>query len=230
MIAKTPSTPYYAVIFSSVRTKGNNGYYEMSEQMVGLAAEQDGFLGMETARNDLGITVSYWRDLESVKKWRNNSEHSIARSKGRSDWYQSFKTRIAKVERDYEFEKVTEIVLRELKPKLNDGNFVFCTVRDLSGINISDILFLFQEEEDTTVVIKRELADCLNLSYSYIASWITLTIHSSLEEVGLTALFSKALSDRGISCNVVAAYNHDHIFVDKKDTGKAMDILDELSV
>ena len=105
MIAKTPPPPYYAVIFSSVRTEGDNGYSEMSEKMVGLASVQDGFLGMETARAGIGITVSYWRDLDSIKKWRENSDHSIARSKGRSDWYNSFKVRIAKVEREYGFEK-----------------------------------------------------------------------------------------------------------------------------
>jgi len=105
MTAKTPSPPYYAVIFTSVRTEGDNGYSEMSEKMVELASQQDGFLGVESARDELGITVSYWRDLDSIKNWRENSEHSIARMKGRSEWYKSFKTRIAKVERDYEFEK-----------------------------------------------------------------------------------------------------------------------------
>jgi len=105
MIAKTPSPPYYAVIFSSIRTDGDNGYSEMSDKMVELASSQDGFLGVESARDDLGITVSYWRDLESIKKWKANTEHSVARAKGRSDWYQSFKARIARVERDYGFEK-----------------------------------------------------------------------------------------------------------------------------
>jgi heme-degrading monooxygenase HmoA len=106
MIAKTPLPPYYAVIFSSGRTKGGDGYSEMSEKMVALASEQDGFLGMDTARAGIGITVSYWRDLDSIKKWRENSDHSVSRMKGRSDWYKSFKVRIGKVERDYGFEKV----------------------------------------------------------------------------------------------------------------------------
>jgi heme-degrading monooxygenase HmoA len=105
MIAKTPPPPYYAVIFSSVRTEGDDGYSLMSEKMVGLASKQEGFLGMETARAGLGITVSYWSDLDSIKKWRDNIDHSVARSKGRSDWYKCFKARIAKVERDYGFEK-----------------------------------------------------------------------------------------------------------------------------
>lgn len=104
MIAQTPSPPYYAVIFTSVRTEGDKGYSEMSDRMVELVSQQDGFLGVESARNEIGITVSYWRDLESIRKWRENLEHSIARKKGREEWYQSFKTRIAKVERDYEFD------------------------------------------------------------------------------------------------------------------------------
>jgi heme-degrading monooxygenase HmoA len=105
MIAKTPAPPYYAVIFTSIRTSGNNGYSEMADKMVSLAREQDGFLGVESARNEIGITVSYWRDLECIRKWRENMEHSFARQKGREVWYQSFKVRIAKVERDYGFEK-----------------------------------------------------------------------------------------------------------------------------
>ncbi len=103
MIAKTPSPPYYAVIFSSVRTAGDNGYSEMADKMVELASTQDGFLGIESARNELGITVSYWTDLNAIKNWKENIEHTIAREKGRSDWYKSFKTRIAKVEKEYGF-------------------------------------------------------------------------------------------------------------------------------
>jgi len=103
MIANTPPPPYYAVIFSSVRTEDEIGYADMADKMVELAKEQDGFLGIESARNELGITVSYWRDLESIRKWKANADHKIAQSKGRSDWYSSYKTRIALVERDYEF-------------------------------------------------------------------------------------------------------------------------------
>ena len=106
MIAHTPQTPYYAVIFTSVRTDLDNGYGDMAEKMVELAKQQDGFLGVESARNEIGITVSYWKDLKSIKKWKNNSEHMIARKSGRDIWYKSFKTRIAKVESDYEFEKI----------------------------------------------------------------------------------------------------------------------------
>lgn len=105
MIAQTPTPPYYAVIFTSARTEGDNGYAEMSARMVELVKDQEGFLGMESARNEIGITVSYWRDLECVKKWRENMEHVVARDKGCKEWYQSFKVRIVNVERDYGFEK-----------------------------------------------------------------------------------------------------------------------------
>ncbi len=105
MIAKTPKPPYYAVIFSSIRTEEDNEYSETADRMVELAKKQDGFLGVESARNEIGITVSYWRDLKSIKSWKENTEHSIVREKGRNKWYKTFKTRIAKVERDYDFEK-----------------------------------------------------------------------------------------------------------------------------
>lgn len=105
MIASTPSPPYYAVIFTSTRTEVDDNYADMANKMVELAKEQDGYLGIEYAREGVGITVSYWRDLDAIKNWRENSEHSIARDKGRKDWYGAFKTRIAKVERDYGFTK-----------------------------------------------------------------------------------------------------------------------------
>jgi hypothetical protein len=120
-------------------------------------------------------------------------------------------------------------LLKTLKPKLNKGEYVFCTVTDLNSIDANKVLMLFKEEEALTIILTKEAADKLHLDYSFIASWITLTVHSSLEAVGLTAAFSKALTDEGISCNVVAAYYHDHIFVDRKDTEKAMAVLNKLS-
>jgi|SRR6185312_3388064 len=122
-----------------------------------------------------------------------------------------------------------DTLLKTMKPKLNTGDFVFCTTKNLAQIDLRDIVLIFKEEEGFTLIINRDIADKLKLSYSFVASWITLTVHSSLEAVGLTAAFSKALADQGISCNVVAAYNHDHIFVSKKDTDKAMKILSKLS-
>jgi heme-degrading monooxygenase HmoA len=106
MIANTPQTPYFAVIFTSIRTEIDNGYGNMANKMVELAKQQEGFLGVESARNEIGITVSYWKDLESIKKWKDNTEHTIARNSGRQFWYKTFKTRIAKVESDYDFHKL----------------------------------------------------------------------------------------------------------------------------
>jgi heme-degrading monooxygenase HmoA len=105
MIATTPQPPYFAVIFTSIKTPRDEGYNEMAEKMIALAAKQEGFLGVEAARNEIGITVSYWKDVASIKKWKEVSEHKIAQEKGKTTWYKSFKTRIAKVERDYEFHK-----------------------------------------------------------------------------------------------------------------------------
>lgn len=103
--AKTPAPPYYAVIFSSQRTDGDNGYGEMAEKMVELASKQKGFLGLESARDEgLGITVSYWDSVESIKKWRENAAHQVAQEKGRAIWYQSFALRVCKVERQKFFE------------------------------------------------------------------------------------------------------------------------------
>ncbi|WP_300486627.1 antibiotic biosynthesis monooxygenase [Flavobacterium sp.] len=105
MIAQTPEPPYYAVIFTSERTEIDDDYGLTADRMVELAKQQPGFLGVESARNAIGITVSYWTDLEAITHWKKNVEHTIAREKGRTDWYRVFKVRIAKVERDYGFEK-----------------------------------------------------------------------------------------------------------------------------
>lgn len=126
-------------------------------------------------------------------------------------------------------EKNLEALLKTMKPKLNLGEFVFCEVKNLDEINLNETLMFFKENESITLILEKEVAEKLNLEYSYISSWITLTVHSSLEAVGLTAAFSKALSEKGISCNVVAAFYHDHIFVDKKDAQKAMEILYKFS-
>ena len=99
--ACTPKPPYYAVIFSSVRKENDVGYGEMAERMLTLASQQPGFLGVESARDEIGITVSYWSDLEAIQNWKLHVEHTEARNKGRRDWYEAFKVRIAKVEREY---------------------------------------------------------------------------------------------------------------------------------
>lgn len=122
-----------------------------------------------------------------------------------------------------------DTLLKTMKPRLNIGEFVFCSIKDLASLDLNDTVLIFKEEEAVTIIIKKEIAERLKLDYSFISSWITLTVHSSLEAVGLTAAFSKALSDNGISCNVVAAFYHDHIFVDKKDAEKAMAVLNKFS-
>ena len=97
--------PYYAVIFTSVQTENIEGYAEMADLMEALARQQPGFLGIESARNDIGITVSYWQSLESIKNWKANLDHLTAQKKGREQWYSYYKVRICKVEREYEFER-----------------------------------------------------------------------------------------------------------------------------
>lgn len=103
MIAKTPPPPYYAVIFSNIRTDVNDQYAQTAEEMVQLAEQQPGYLGHESARDGLGITISYWESLEAIKNWKMNAAHVVAQNNGREKWYKSYKTRIALVEKDYGF-------------------------------------------------------------------------------------------------------------------------------
>jgi len=105
MIANTPKPPYYAVIFTTLRTNVEEGYLEMAIRMEELAKQQEGYLGIESARNEVGITVSYWKSLEAILKWKNNVEHAEARKLGKELWYKKYQLRISKVERDYGFEK-----------------------------------------------------------------------------------------------------------------------------
>ena len=100
-IASTPEPPYYAVIFTSHQTAEDNGYREIAGKMVALASQQPGFLGVESAREDVGISVSYWADLKSIQRWKEQIDHQIAQKRGREVWYSTFRVRIAKVERDY---------------------------------------------------------------------------------------------------------------------------------
>jgi hypothetical protein len=122
-----------------------------------------------------------------------------------------------------------EKLLSSMSPRLNPGEFVFCTVEDGLQIPAAGMLGSFREQEGLTVILERTRADALGLSYSYCAAWITLEVHSALEAVGLTAAFAGALGKAGISCNVVAAYYHDHIFVALQDAERAMQVLRELA-
>ncbi len=105
MIAKTIRTPYYAVIFSSLKTSADNGYSEMADSMMEIAHRQPGFLGAESARNEVGITVSYWESLDAINKWQAHPAHQIAKERGKENWYLKYSVRICKVESDYFFEK-----------------------------------------------------------------------------------------------------------------------------
>jgi hypothetical protein len=126
-------------------------------------------------------------------------------------------------------EKDLQQLLKSMKPEHNSGDYVFCKVENLENINLNEVEMFFREKEAITLILKKEIAEILKLEYSVIMAWITLTVHSSLEAVGLTAAFSTALSENGISCNVVAAFYHDHIFVNKKDIEKAIEILNAFS-
>ncbi|MDF9800330.1 hypothetical protein OKW21_005593 [Catalinimonas alkaloidigena] len=123
--------------------------------------------------------------------------------------------------------KLADLV-KNMTPRLNEGAYVFVTVKDINKIDRADTVGEFKEAEGTTLVMEKKKADEYRLSYEYVASWITLMVRSSLEAVGLTAHFSAALAKHHISCNVIAGYYHDHIFVDKKDGKKAVQILMEL--
>ncbi len=96
--------PYYAVIFTSLLSNNTEGYQEMAIKMENLAKKQPGYLGFESAREDLGITISYWESLEDIKNWKQNLEHLEAQHLGRKQWYRWYRTRICRVEREYEFE------------------------------------------------------------------------------------------------------------------------------
>ncbi|WP_422106407.1 antibiotic biosynthesis monooxygenase family protein [Winogradskyella sp.] len=96
--------PYFAVIFTSTHSENTEGYSEMATKMEHLAKEQKGYLGIDSARSDVGITVSYWESLEAIKNWKANTEHLLAQQKGREQWYNWYNVRICKVEREYEFQ------------------------------------------------------------------------------------------------------------------------------
>ncbi len=104
-IARTPTAPYYAVIFTSLRNeRDGDGYGAMADAMMTMAARQSGYLGVESAREEVGITVSYWASLEAIAAWKRDSEHLLAQRLGRQGWYSAYKVRICRVEREYAFE------------------------------------------------------------------------------------------------------------------------------
>ena len=121
-------------------------------------------------------------------------------------------------------------LIKGLSPKLNDGEYVFTSIKNIDLLNTSEVICTFKEKEGFTLILERSRADQLGLRYNFIASWITLEVHSSLNAVGLTSLFTTELADNGISCNVIAGYYHDHIFVSTKDSLKTLGILKHLSL
>lgn len=120
-------------------------------------------------------------------------------------------------------------LLQNMKPELNPGKYVFCLIDSYEKAASLSPVCIFQEKEGVTIILSKDQADAAGLSYSSVCAWITLTVHSSLEAVGLTAAFSKALTEANISCNAVAAYYHDHIFVPVHDAEHAMNVLAALT-
>jgi heme-degrading monooxygenase HmoA len=101
----TPQPPYYAVIFTSIRTEVHEGYAEMNTLLEKIAAGVDGFIGQDSARNELGISISYWKSPEAIAVWRKQAEHQLAMRYGKEHWYTWYHVRVAKIERDYVFHK-----------------------------------------------------------------------------------------------------------------------------
>jgi len=123
-----------------------------------------------------------------------------------------------------------ELLLKSMTPVLHEGEYVFCSFEVVpETVAPEEIVLFLREAEGITLVVNRLTADQLKLDYSFVAAWITLTVHSSLEAVGLTAAFSNALAHEGISCNVVAGFYHDHLFVKYSEAHKAMAVLNKMS-
>lgn len=116
-------------------------------------------------------------------------------------------------------------LIANMEPVLNEGEYIFASVLDVNSIPRSMTICEMREKEGMTVVLAKKDAESLDISYEFVAAWITLNIHSALDAVGLTAAFATALGENEISCNVIAGFYHDHIFVDVKDKEKAMEVL-----
>jgi hypothetical protein len=121
-------------------------------------------------------------------------------------------------------------LITHMQPVLNEGEYVFVSVANIDLIPRNMTICEIKEKEGVTIVLSKDHAIALRLTYDYIASWITLNVHSSLAAVGLTAAFSSELAKHHISCNVIAGYYHDHIFVDQKDAQKALNVLLKLTI
>lgn len=120
-------------------------------------------------------------------------------------------------------------LLREMQPVLNPGEYVFCTLPGTQLPADAEMIGSFREREGLTLILVREEAERLGLAYDYVAAWLTLEVHSALQAVGLTAAVASALAEAGISCNVIAGYFHDHLFVAHRDGASAVEVLRRLS-
>ncbi|TSD75445.1 ACT domain-containing protein [Pseudomonas sp. KBS0710] len=120
-------------------------------------------------------------------------------------------------------------LLRSMSPHLNKGDYVFCTLPDQRIPAGCEVIGSFREQEGLTLIVERQQAEQAGLAFEYVAAWITLNVHSALEAVGLTAAFASALGSAGISCNVIAGFYHDHLFVGRADAERAMDVLRQLA-
>lgn len=120
-------------------------------------------------------------------------------------------------------------LLRSMSPQLNEGDYVFCTLPDGRIPLGCEVIGSFREQEGLTLILERQQAERAGLAFDCVAAWITLNVHSALQAVGLTAAFASALGQAGISCNVIAGYYHDHLFVGRADAGRAMHVLHQLA-
>jgi len=122
-----------------------------------------------------------------------------------------------------------QLILKNMQLSVHEGQYVFCSLPDLSIVDIREVKSMITEKDGVSVVLAQGYADALQLRYDFVASWITIDVHSSLSAVGLTSVISNALSQDSISCNVVAGFYHDHLFVCHTDCNRAVAILRSLS-
>ena len=121
------------------------------------------------------------------------------------------------------------VLIKNMQPVLNEGQYVFSSISTIDTLDLNKIILFFKENEGFTIIIEKNYADTEGVVYTSEFAWITLHVHSALDAVGLTAAFSKALADNNISCNVVAGFYHDHVFVQHELGQQAVDILTKLS-